>query len=707
MFLAGDPVTGFGVPDAMMPVASTPIPEPWKSYGSKASTTIIAALAQLPPSQQNQALQNALTTIDPALYSQVQSRVQGELNAGKPPLAALHKALSRSLAEHLVGTLASLGSGQKQLQGLGVSPALIAAASQTVAAFATTAPTTTVATTAAMLPSVSSTMVQPTAQSMMVATPGAQDGSCTSDKKLVWSGGQWRVMAPTDSPTQILPYDSTSILASMVTDPNIKLYVNRFPFDPNATGAYVTELSDPSQFDQGVLQTLFTLAQTNTAARISAGAAGTCDAAIWNSALSGSCSTCMEQSYCLDQANLFAASSSTSNAVCPSPTAAACTTDYQTYLSTVNPTSGGGYYKYPPITAAGITDPLSTGVGGVAGQGMKLADSITAGVDANGSPCHFAQFAGDGNTYTFYTAQDWLAGTGLGSAFDLLQLANSRILIYNDNNNETGLTQLFSCFTNSCHLLKSGSFSNVMEAPSPAQLLASNPPIGQFTHPRTNQPWGLWLALVKDAGPSNCFADCTPGSETIKAGDWNETLDKAESWHFEIGFAPMATVTTWEQIFKDAIEAIFWLPGMLFVAIAQAAAGVVTAVGSLACDAAGLVNPAAISKAAGNNPAGQAVAAGVAIAQAICPSSTPTSPTTTLPIVSATPWYLQWWVLLAAGAGAAYLLWPKGKEEETLSGAKPPPPWIRPKGPPPGVPIHPAMLKGARRTTRGRRGYAR
>jgi hypothetical protein len=86
------------------------------------------------------------------------------------------------------------------------------------------------------------------------------------------------------------------------------------------------------------------------------------------------------------------------------------------------------------------------------------------------------------------------------------------------------------------------------------------------------------------------------------------------------------------------------------------------------------------------------------------PQCIPAPPTTA---VATTPWYLQWWVLAAAGIGLLLLLTAKKKPtepEENLFGPKlPPMPVIPRRGPPPGIPLHPGVLKGARQRGRARR----
>jgi hypothetical protein len=566
-------------------------PEPWGSYGIKAATTILGNLQKLPANQRKPALKSVLNAVDPTLWTRTQQMTQRHIAMGKPPAQALHAGLARAMSSGIVAELHRTGKTQKypspnSLLGLGCygctgvigalgAVEIVPSGVQQGAAAAQQSTVT-------ASPSSGGTVYDPTVGS----SPATPEGAATSDGKLIWSAGAWRIKSPNDTPTQVLDYDSSSIVASAKVDPSLPLYVGAFPFNVGATSPYVTMLTKPSQFDQRFLPTMQSM-MTAAAAK-------------------GTRKNCA-MDYCASWAD----------------------PDLTPTTTVLTPSN----YQAP--------------------------QTFVTGTDSDGNPCHIATYPGNPTAFTCYSLVDWATGAGFiktwpnPADFWSYWTQPCGVLIWGCGATETGLVQLFNCFQGTCHIMKS-ELSYAM-AQTPADWLANLPPFGAFIHPATGQQWGLWLALVKDAGPSDAV-EAEPGKivgGTLgdpSVGAWNETSDQPFSYHFEIGFAPMATVTTWEEVLKDVLEGIFYIPGLIFTDVAAAIGVIVSTLGTLACDAVSSPTAAAgVSAAMGGakNPATGIAVAGVAITQAICGNPNPPPPPATSNLTE---------LLLIGGAALAAVL---------------------------------------------------
>lgn len=622
-------------------------PEPWGSYGVQAATAILSNVSKLPPGQRKTALKKIMNSVDPTLYRRTAALTKQHLATGMAPAQALHKGLSRAMTAGILNELHQTGksgtvaaSGQLGLGVYGVRGALgdikIAPPRAINHTRAISLGATALTNPSATIPasSVSSGAISTTATASQAYLPGVSgiepaEGAETSDGKLVWSGGNWRIAAPSDTPSSTLSYDSSSMIAAAKIDPTQTLYVGTFPFNVNATGPYVTMLTTPSQFDQRIIPWMASMMQSAQATAITKKLVAQCNAVFWNPNLTGACNACMSAS-----------------------SAANCQSTYAAVLG-----------NSAARLAWTDTDLTTTNASSTSSQGNQQPATFTTTTDSSGNPCRAATFPGNSATFQCYSMVDWLTGAGITKAFTPLTFFGNQGVpggawMWGCGASETGLVQLFNSFQGTSHIMKS-SLQNGM-AQTPSDWLSAFPPMGTFIHPISNALWGVWIAIVKDAGPSDAN-ECPPGGVSggspgdPSVGAWNETTDKPYSYHFEIGFAPMSTVTTWQAVLKDVLEAIFYVPGIILTDVAAAVEATLGAIATLACDvanspgaAAGLgaavksANSAKGTSAAQqqtNNIVGATAAVGLAIAQGLCGGTTP----------AAAPVSTDWTTLLLIG----------------------------------------------------------
>lgn len=282
--------------------------------------------------------------------------------------------------------------------------------------------------------------------------------------------------------------------------------------------------------------------------------------------------------------------------------------------------------------------------------------------DANGYLQTFVQYENDPNTYSYYSASVWL--NALSPIFGTIGFYLP---------SQTLTPSLLSNY----EALKNGPL-----------------PLAKFKNPITGANWALWITLpgpgAACATPSaTCTSDPTTGALTTPMvpgeGLWNTAIDVPMGAQLQIGISPIPQETFWDEV----LDALAWIPTEIGEALWTLAGWMSTFV----CDLAGQTGM--LAQVPKNNPAAMAAALGaLAIANAAqcggppidctqpayavcsgpnplstCPPQCLTRPPITTPVVAATPWYLQWWVLAAAGLGLLVLLTgkkkPKGAEPES------------------------------------------
>jgi hypothetical protein len=343
-----------------------------------------------------------------------------------------------------------------------------------------------------------------------------------------------------------------------------------------------------------------------------------------------------------------------------------------TNLTGTAPTVGAPTYPanilpvfQPPFTFPAVASQLASG-----GHAL-YPNKATAAKDANGYYLTSVQYDGDPYTYSYYSQYTWLSA--LSPAMNAIGISLPPQML---------TPALLSNFD----ALKNGPL-----------------PIAKFKNPITGVNWGLWVTMpsLGTEGTWNTNTDHPFGAAVPSKGG------STDQWGgMQIAVAPIPQETFWDQV----MDVLDWIPTELGELTFVLSDWMSAFVCSLAGQTSMLNNPALKA-----NPTAMAAALGaLAIANAAqCggPSPVPPPPAVT-PIT--TPWWQQWWVLAAAGLGIWALLSNKKKSRaeepieipaEGISGAAlpPPPVYHTRKGPPPGVPVHPSMLKGRR----GRRGYVR
>jgi len=265
------------------------------AYGQAAATQILSRVNKLPPAQRKVALQQILNSVDPSLWSKVASTTNQHIRRGAQPMKALHAAISQHFAAGIGNEVVALGKGHRPRKGshLGLgfyaaqstranrsSLGLVAQASQAsgpVAAVHVWLPTT-------------------------IAGVSVADGQCTSDGKLVWFHGQWRIMTSSDPPCT----SNAAVTANQVIAARVPLYVGPFPYD-KPIQIFVTPGSLPSGALSYIGQKIVASAQ---AAGISTGVALTQGYGPWQQAMdlysmgSGNCPTNGAPPQCTTTASL-------------------------------------------------------------------------------------------------------------------------------------------------------------------------------------------------------------------------------------------------------------------------------------------------------------------------------------------------------------------------------------------------------------------
>jgi hypothetical protein len=356
-----------------------------------------------------------------------------------------------------------------------------------------------------------------------------------------------------------------------------------------------------------------------------------------------------------------------------------------------------GPFPYP----AGV--PAQTASGGHA----LYPNKSWTQADANGYLQTFVQYDNDPNTYSYYSNYQWL--NALSPVFGQVGLALPNQMLSPDL-----LANYKSLFLN-----------------GPL-------PIAKFKNPITGANWGLWItaptlgpesegmwntAIDAPNGAAITTSPCAACLNSSTAQDCSGPCSgaAAKQWGgMQIAIAPIPQESEWDQIL-DALASIPTELGEALWSIAGWLSQFVCGIPQSQMMAKVPPIPAAMAAAAAAYAIASAAQCGSTIdctqpAYAVCTGPNPLSTCppqclaqpTTSPVTAPTPWYLQWWVLAAAGVGVVALLWPKKPHEEVaplLAGTsdpkrstKPsrPPVFHVPKGPPPGVPLHPGMLKGKR-----------
>jgi hypothetical protein len=572
-------------------------PEPYDSYGKRAAAHILAKVSGLPSDKKKIALKKILDTLDPSLWSRTAAITRRLIAKGLSAVAALRAALARALSAGIIAELIRTGqSGQAPAAsgqlGLGcygcvAIPSPLGGIKLAVPGGAT--PITSAG------PVTSSTG----------APTGTSDGVCTSDGKLILSGNKWRVRAPDEPCTsKIASEDTNYIIASKQP-----IYVGPMIFDPKA-GPQVYAIERPDQVPKVWLPWIQQVVTASTKACVSGGRCSQCIMAAIDPTLTGPCNQCMDPNRCKEYSGY--------ENLCHDQSEAICTT-----------------WQGKPITyemnrqRSGVPiDPIASQISG----NGKTVSSITTGKDAQGNAAHFVQYAGDPNTYAYYTAKDWASSLPLpGWCFGANGLVSG-----------LGIN------------LVNGSLMSVLSGVvSDPHIAAQAAPFAFFYHPVTGDRWGMWLALASSAASGS-------GGP---AGSWNVQADNPNTFRFEIGFAPFNTDPPWWQ---EMLEFIFYIPALLFDIVDTVVTTVVTGLGDLACGvmgAPGAVQGATAAGGAVGGPAGAAAGgAGAAIVAGVCGG--------TKPVVA--PPQTNWteYILIGGGALALVLLATRKKKKPiTTTGA--------------------------------------
>jgi len=209
------------------------------AYGQAAATQILSRVNKLPPAKRKQALQQILNSVDPSLWGKVATTTNQHIARGASPMTALHKAISQHFATGIGNEVVALGKGRRPRKGSHLGLGFYAAQ-------AARAPRSGLgATTASLVPQ--ATQVSGPVSTVQVWLPttvagvSIEDGQCTSDGKLVWFHGQWRIMTPSDPPCT----SNASVTALQVIATGVQLYVGPFPYD-KPLQIYTTPGSLPS-----------------------------------------------------------------------------------------------------------------------------------------------------------------------------------------------------------------------------------------------------------------------------------------------------------------------------------------------------------------------------------------------------------------------------------------------------------------------------
>jgi hypothetical protein len=229
---------------------------------------------------------------------------------------------------------------------------------------------------------------------------------------------------------------------------------------------------------------------------------------------------------------------------------------------------------------------------------------VGAAPDANNFPAEWVQYAGDPNVYKWFDTRDWLNSFKPGLS------------------DQDGIAQFF---WNSGGVAKTDAqlAHQFFEYDPPLNV----PPISKFRHPITGDTWGIWMAAIID---SNAYAN----------GAWNVQTDNPNGYKLKIGIGPLPQ-EPWYDYIIDALE---WIP----MTLGGLAADALSAILSLVCS-----NPAQATQMAKSSPY---AAAAVLAASKLChkpptssvncldPAQAATNPICRPP--DATPWYLQWYVIV-------------------------------------------------------------
>lgn len=194
-----------GMGDVGSAVGEQAFPEPYHSYGQKAATHVLTQIQKVPPSQRKAQLKRVLDAVDPSLWSRASEITTRLMKKGVAPKQALHGGLARAMSAGFIAELHHAGKAgaprARSLAGLGCYGCMgvLGALGAVPAGLVSGA-------------SIASS-IKPT-----VATTGAvsaPSGTASSDGKLIWVNGTWRVLMPGDKP--VGAFDPT-ITVSYVRD---------------------------------------------------------------------------------------------------------------------------------------------------------------------------------------------------------------------------------------------------------------------------------------------------------------------------------------------------------------------------------------------------------------------------------------------------------------------------------------------------------
>jgi len=247
----------------------------------------------------------------------------------------------------------------------------------------------------------------------------------------------------------------------------------------------------------------------------------------------------------------------------------------------------------------------------------KAVSSLGASTDLNGLPCQLVTYEGDPNTYTWYSPCDWINAIGPGDA-STPGVSNFVYWLPVGQTINDLVDRLF----------------NYSE--QPGWNLA---PAAKFRHPITGDTWGVWLVLMQQ------------GDTSTAPGQWSTLLGGPAGFSLQIGLGPIPSEPWYDYLF----DALMWIPA----ALGEIASFVVGGLLDIICSNPTAVAQGATAAAASSkgNAAVAASAAAVGLATKLCPApptpvldcTNPMYATTSLcqPAV-ATPWYQQWYVILGA-----------------------------------------------------------
>lgn len=527
------------------PGLDRPLPEPFHTFGQRAATAVLAHVKRVAPKKRKELLTRTLNRVDPSLWKRTQDFTQRYLKRGVAPAIAIHHGMARAMATGFAAEMVTAKRQgkvkKKSLLGLGSMEAL-----GVVPAGASIKPTT-----------------GPTSVALPEFTSGASsDGVCTSDSKLIYVGGQWRVRSPGDACVAVSNADSANIIK---TQP---IYVGAFPIDPTNTTGQITTLTTPWQIPSQVAAWLAQAAQAASDAVTAANATGL----------------------------------KVRSPASPLPCSNALLNPFQQVTSTADTWP---FFSGAASPVYGTTSWTATKVM----TDYNIA-SVTSVKDAKGFAAHSVQYVGDPNTYTFYDTCDW--SNALGAQVPTIDQIEARSGgIFSGSAYYSGLF---------------GVFKNFDDLAAVDNALAANPPIAKFNHPVTGEMWGMWLAIVPNcrAAQQDPHAKSSGGPLAPPAA-WSSSTDTPCGTHLEIGFRKIPS-PNW---MKPILQAIFYVPALIFTDIAIVIGDILGLLATLACDVLKNLQPGAIK-----GPNGPMIATAEQIAQALTRCTPPIPP----PVPVSSPW---------------------------------------------------------------------